>query len=96
MIVTIVNMKVKTQYIDEFIQACEKNHHASIKEPGNLRFDFIQRHDEPNQFVFYEAYKSEQDIKQHKLTEHYKSWRQTVEPMMAEARQAVVHKGLLL
>ncbi|MDH5614347.1 MAG: antibiotic biosynthesis monooxygenase, partial [Gammaproteobacteria bacterium] len=56
--VTIVYVHVKPENVDGFIAASKKNHDASIKEPGNLRFDFIRQVDDPNRFVLYEAYKS--------------------------------------
>ena len=42
MIITIVHVQVKPEYIDDFIQITAKNHHLSVKEPGNLRFDVLQ------------------------------------------------------
>jgi len=36
MIVTIVHVKVKPEYIEEFIRITVKNHGFSVKEPGKL------------------------------------------------------------
>ena len=94
--VTIVYVHVKPEYVDDFIKASQKNHAASVKEPGNLRFDFIQQADDPNRFVFYEAYKSKEDVLAHKETEHYLAWRETVNDWMAEPRKGVVYNGLYL
>ncbi|WP_020530545.1 putative quinol monooxygenase [Flexithrix dorotheae] len=94
MIATIVHIWVKPEYRDNFIKACLKNAENSIKEPGNLRFDFIQDMEDPNKFVFYEAYKAESDVLAHKETAHYNEWRETVNDWMAKPRKGVKHQIL--
>ena len=42
MLVTCVHVKVKSENIEEFKQACIANHKGSIKEQGNRRFDILQ------------------------------------------------------
>ena len=92
--VTIVQVHVKPQHIDEFIAASRENHLASVNEPGNRRFDVLQSSEDSSRFVLYEAYDSEADAAAHKQTEHYLRWRKTVAEWMAEARQGIQYKGL--
>ena len=94
--VTIVYVHVKPEHVDDFIKASHKNHAASIKESGNLRFDFIQQADDPSRFVLYEAYRSKDDVLAHKESQHYLNWRDTVNDWMAEPRKGVVYNGLYL
>ncbi len=89
MIVTCVYIHVKPESVADFIKACEENHRESIKEPGNFRFDFIRKADDPFRFMFYEAYESEADVEAHKKTAHYIRWRDRVNDMMAEPRKGV-------
>lgn len=89
MFVTTVLVKVKKENIEDFIEATRKNHEASIKEPGNLRFDILQKIENPTEFLMYEAYESEEDAKAHKETEHYRIWRDAVAPYMAEPREGI-------
>lgn len=89
MITTCVYIKIKKEYRDEFIKATIKNHENSIKEEGNLRFDFASLQNSEDDFLLYEAYVSEEAASVHKETAHYKEWRQTVEKMMAEPRKGV-------
>lgn len=84
---TLVHMRVKPQYVAAFIEACRLNHEASVRESGNLRFDFLQDPEDPTRFMFYEVYRSEHDAAQHKLAQHYAAWRDTVADMMAEPRR---------
>jgi len=91
---TLVNVTVKTEYIDNFIAATQLNHEASVQEPGNLRFDILQMADTPNQFVLYEAYRNADAAAAHKETAHYLTWRETVADWMASPRQGVHYVGL--
>ncbi|MCX7820551.1 MAG: antibiotic biosynthesis monooxygenase [Brevinematales bacterium] len=92
MIVTIVNVWVKPEYRDKFIEATIENHKNSIQEKGNLRFDFLQDKNDPCKFTLYEAYESEEAAKAHKDTPHYKKWKETVENFMARPREGLQHK----
>jgi autoinducer 2-degrading protein len=91
MIVTLVHVWVKHEYIDEFIKASTENHQNSVKEPGNLRFDLIQDANDASKFVIYEAYESDVAAAAHKETEHYKKWRDTVADWMAQPRKGEKH-----
>lgn len=92
MIVTCVSVQVKKEHIENFISATEKNHRASVKEPGNLRFDVLQSLDDPSKFLLYEAYESAEASRAHKETEHYKVWRSTIEDWMAKPREGIPYK----
>jgi (4S)-4-hydroxy-5-phosphonooxypentane-2,3-dione isomerase len=94
MIATCVYVEVKSEFINEFILACEKNYLLSIQEDGNLRFDVIQETDNLCKFLLYEAYNSESSAAVHKNTAHYLEWRATVEKMMAKPRYGIKHKIL--
>lgn len=92
--VTMVQVSVKPECIDDFIQASLANHEASIREPGNCRFDVLQSNDDPSAFVLYEAYASEADAKAHKDTSHYATWRDAVAHMMAKPREGTSYTAL--
>lgn len=89
MIVTCVHIHVKTDAIQEFIRISTENHLEALKEPGNLRFDFIQQADDPCRFMLYEAYESEEAAAAHKSTPHYLKWKDAVQNLMAEPRKGV-------
>ncbi len=94
MIVTCVYVHVKKGHIDDFISASVANHKASVKEPGNLRFDILQSADDPARFLLYEAYESADSAAAHKETEHYKKWRMTVADWMAAPREGIKYNGI--
>jgi autoinducer 2-degrading protein len=91
MIVTCVYVRVKPDSVKEFIAASTANHLESVKEKGNLRFDFVQQADDPCRFMIYEAYESDDAAAFHKSTPHYLNWRDVVQDMMAEPRKGVKH-----
>jgi len=92
--VTLVHVFVKSENIDDFIQASIKNHNFSVNEPGNLRFDVLQDAEDPAKFVLYEAYESEAAAAAHKDTIHYLEWRETVAPWMDKPREGVKYEGI--
>jgi len=89
-----VHVCVKDENRDEFIAATVENARATIREPGNLRFDVIQQVDDPNRFVLYEVYRDQSGMEAHKETPHYAKWRDAVAPWMAEPRRGVKHESL--
>jgi len=91
MTATLVHVYVKPEFVRAFIDATRENHENSIKEAGNLRFDILQDARNPNKFVLYEAYQSEQAVAAHKETAHYLKWRDTVAPWMDKPREGVKH-----
>lgn len=92
MIVTAITVWVKPGHIEDFILATIANHEHSVKEPGNMRFDILQSHDDPCRFLLYEAYESPETSARHKETEHYKRWRDTVADWMAKPREGIPHR----
>jgi autoinducer 2-degrading protein len=95
MFVTLVHVHVKPEHLAEFIGATRTNHLASVREPGNLRFDVLQSTEDGTRFVLYEAYRDEAAAKAHKETAHYAAWRDAVADWMAEPRLGVRYDGLL-
>jgi autoinducer 2-degrading protein len=93
--VTLVHVHVKPGHVDDFIRASQANHEASVREPGNRRFDVLQSGDDPARFVLYEAYVTAEDAAAHKQTAHYLTWRETVMDWMAEPRRGIPYNGLL-
>lgn len=92
--VTLVHVHVKPDHIDDFIAATRLNHEASIQEPGNRRFDVLQSPEDASHFILYEVYVDADAAAEHKKTNHYLIWRETVADWMAEPRQGIPYRGL--
>ena len=89
-----VHVKVKPDCIEAFKQATTDNARKSRLEPGISRFDVVQRVDDPTQFVLVEAYRSVEATAAHKATEHYATWRDRMESLMAEPRSSVKYSNV--
>ncbi len=89
MLIVHVHVHVKPDSIEAFRKATLQNAQKSIEEPGIARFDVLQNQQDPNRFILVEVYRTEFAPAQHKETAHYAQWRDTVEPMMAEARTSI-------
>ena len=86
MLVVLVDIHVKPEHRDAFIQASIANHHGSRQEPGNLRWDLLQNEEDPNRFTLYEVYRDKAALEEHQKQPHYLAWKKSVEPMMAVPR----------
>ena len=82
-----VHIHVKPECVEAFKAASAENARNSIREAGVARFDVIQQADDPTRFMLVEAYRSQEAHAAHRETRHYQTWKETVEPMMAEPRK---------
>ncbi len=89
-----VFIHVKEDQVEAFKAATVENARNSIQEPGIARFDAIQQLDDPTRFVLVEVYRTNEDPAKHKETQHYKTWRDTVESMMAEPRTSIKYSNV--
>jgi (4S)-4-hydroxy-5-phosphonooxypentane-2,3-dione isomerase len=94
MLIVHVFVHVTPDAVDAFIAASLKNARHSVREPGVVRFDVIQQADDPTRFVLVEIYRTADDPGRHKETAHYATWRDAVEPMMAEPRRSVKFRAV--
>ncbi len=94
MLIVHVHVHVKQKYVEAFKEAITENARESLKEEGVVRFDIMQRSDDPERFVLQEVYRDEDAPKRHKETAHYKKWRAVVEEMMAEPRYSIKYQNI--
>ncbi len=92
--VVLVFIRVKPEAVEAFKEITLDNARHSLQEPGFLRFDVIQREDDPTRFVLYETYRDREVPIRHKETEHYNRWREAVADMMAEDRYSLKYRDV--
>ena len=74
-IVLVVTVKVKPEYAERLKAAMLENAAASAQEEGCHQFDVIVAQDDENTFMFYEVYRDEQALADHRQTPHFlKYW----------------------
>ena len=54
-------------------------------EPGNNRYDLFKASSEPLAFHLFESYRDEEALAAHRETPHYKHYRATITPLLAQA-----------
>lgn len=89
MLIVHVQVHVRPEAVEAFRAATLDNASKSVQEPGVVRFDVLQREDDPTRFLLQEIYRTPEDPARHKETAHYAAWRDAVEGMMAEPRSSV-------
>ena len=94
MLVVHVHVHVKPGSAEAFAAATRENAIHSVQEPGVVRFDVARQHDDGDRFVLVEVYLTADDAALHKQTAHYATWRDAVEPMMAEPRRSVKYASV--
>jgi quinol monooxygenase YgiN len=94
MLIVHVLVHVKPESVDAFVVATLENARHSVQEPGVVRFDVVQQDDDQTRFLLIEIYRTPADPARHKETTHYATWRDAVEPMMAEPRRSVKYHAL--
>ena len=74
MIVTMIEAFVKPDKREAFIEFITQHAKLCIEEPGCVRFDVLERANEPNTFFYYEVYKDEAARMAHRETPHFKKY----------------------
>ena len=94
MFIVQVYVKVHEKDINAFVEATKENASKSINETGILRFDFMQKDNAPDEFLLTEVYVDEKGAQDHKKTEHYLTWRETIADMMAIPRSSAKYREI--
>lgn len=94
MFIVHVQVHVKPEFVETFREATIENARNSVQEPEIARFDVVQQLDDSSRFVLVEVYRTPDDPAKHKETAHYKTWAETVAPMMAEPRSSVKYSNV--
>jgi quinol monooxygenase YgiN len=92
--IVLVEIAVKPEFLGEFMQATRENASKSILEEGVMRFDVLQKTENPCNIVLMEVYRTQEDHLAHRETAHYKKWRDQVTSMMAGPRVGTIYKNL--
>jgi (4S)-4-hydroxy-5-phosphonooxypentane-2,3-dione isomerase len=70
----VVHTEIDPNRMAEFLKLIETNAIKTRKEPECVRFDVLRSQEAPNQFIFYELYKTSAAIEHHKKQPHYQAW----------------------
>jgi quinol monooxygenase YgiN len=93
--ILVVHAQIKTEFIDAFIAATRINAESSAKEPGIVRFEFLQQQDDASRFVLFEVYRNPDAAVAHKQTAHYNAWAEKVADFFVAPRTRAFYTNLV-
>ena len=71
-----VKVRVKPEQRERFLKAIETDALGSERdEPGCYRFNVLQDEQDPDVYYFYEVYRDQAALEQHRTMPHYATWR---------------------
>jgi (4S)-4-hydroxy-5-phosphonooxypentane-2,3-dione isomerase len=71
-----VKVRIKADKREQFLKAIEVDALGSERdEPGCCRFNVLQDQEDPNVYYFYEVYRDEAALEEHRKAPHYAVWR---------------------
>jgi len=70
-LVLVVTVKVQPEFVAKLKPAMLENAAQSVQEESCYQFDVIVSQDDENTFMFYEVYKDEQALADHRQTPHF-------------------------
>ncbi|MFC0472063.1 putative quinol monooxygenase [Halalkalibacter kiskunsagensis] len=79
-----VAIHVKEEFITPFKEAIKENASHSIQEEGVIAFDVLQDQEDNKRFTLVEIYKTPQDQKRHRETDHFLRFKSVIPQMLAE------------
>jgi quinol monooxygenase YgiN len=94
MLIVNVHVRVKPEFSEAFEAATLANARASVQEPGIARFDILRDQNDPQHFLLTEVYRTPEAPAQHKETEHYRIWKETVAGMMSSPRTKEIFENI--
>jgi autoinducer 2-degrading protein len=81
-----VHFEVKPGRVDRFLEVFRGNIVGGRQEPGIVRFDLLQSAENANSFMMYEIFESEEALKVHRETDHYKATVAGLEGLLVRPR----------
>jgi len=69
-----VNLYIKTERRDQFIDLIKKNEIGTLNEPLAIQYFWGENINEKNLFHFQEQFKGKIGFDEHKLTPHFRAW----------------------
>lgn len=70
----IVELKVKTQKIDDFLEKSKTMIEETIQEKGCLEYELFKNIKRENIFIFREKFKNKEAFEKHQKTSHFKKF----------------------
>lgn len=82
MLIVTAKVKIKQGAAEEFIAAVRRMKASMANDPGVIEYTLCRSTSDPDEFLFYERYQSEEAFSYHLSTEHFKVLASEIDPLM--------------
>ena len=90
----VVNIRIKPESVDAFMQRLKENASAARKEPGCKQFDVLVDPKDRTKVMLYEVYDDDKAFEAHQATPHFKKYLAEAVPMLASRERQVLTKAI--
>jgi len=87
--VLVVNIRIKPEHVDRWIQMALDNAHGARKEPGCRQFDVLVDPKDRTRVLLVEIYDDEKAFEAHQATPHFKKYLAEAVPLLAHRERQV-------
>jgi (4S)-4-hydroxy-5-phosphonooxypentane-2,3-dione isomerase len=84
-----VNIRIKPEHVDKFMQALKVNAGEARKEPGCKQFDVLVDPADKTKVMLYEVYNDDKAFEAHQQTPHFKKYLAEAVPLLASRERSV-------
>ena len=85
----VVNIHIKPESVDAFMQRLKENAAGARKEPGCKQFDVLVDPKDKTKVMLYEVYNDEKAFEAHQQTPHFKKYLAEAVPLLASRERQV-------
>ena len=85
----VVNIRIKPESVDAFMQRLKENAAGARKEPGCKQFDVLVDPKDKTKVMLYEVYNDEKAFEAHQQTPHFKKYLAEAVPLLASRERQV-------
>ena len=87
--VLVVNIRIKPDNVDKFMQTLTGNAREARKEPGCKQFEVLVDPKDKTKVMLYEVYTDEKAFEVHQQTPHFKKYLAEAVPLLASRERQV-------
>ena len=85
----VVNIRIKPESVEAFMQRLKENAAGARKEPGCKQFDVLVDPKDKTKVMLYEVYNDEKAFEAHQQTPHFKKYLAEAVPLLASRERQV-------
>jgi quinol monooxygenase YgiN len=92
--VLLVNIRIKPENVDRFMQGIGENARAARKEPGCRQFEVLVDAQDRTKVVLFEVYDDDKAFQAHQATPHFKKYVADAVPLLASRERQILAPAL--